>query len=102
MSDYQRVNETMVVALWATRDGDTVGDAAAIITPAVLSMIADEVERQAVRLDAPPLGQNWPLEDPDPTPREAYLRGWKAASDTLRARAEALRLATKDTATSAP
>jgi hypothetical protein len=98
MSDFQRVNEAVVMALWATHDSDTVGDAAEIVTPTVLALLADEAERQARQLGAPPVGQNWPLEDPDPTPREAYLRGWKAASDTLAARAETLRAATKDTA----
>lgn len=98
MSDYQRVHEAVVVTLWATQGSQTVGEAAEVVTPPVLALMAEEVERLAGQLRQPPVGQNWPLEDPDPTPREAYLRGWEAASDTLRARAEALRLALKDTA----
>jgi len=92
MSDYTRVNERVIAELWNTRNADTVGDAAAILTPAVLDLLADEVWRWAVAFLQPPVTATWPPDaEADLSPREAYLRGWAAASDVLRARTATLR-----------
>lgn len=97
MSDRTRVHEAVVVALWATQASNTVGEAAEVVTPAVLALMAEEIDRQAVQLETPPVMATWPLEG-DLPPGGAYLAGWKAAGATLRARAETLRQALKDTA----
>jgi hypothetical protein len=97
MSDYKRTRDALSRALPAGDMGDprTFEYALDAVTGAALSLLADEVEHWVPQLRFPPVAAAWPAgSDADGcTPRQAYLLGWKAASDVLEARAAALRLA---------
>jgi|SRR5688572_19406842 len=98
MSDYKRTRDALAKVLPAGDTGSPTTFEYVLdqLTPTVLELLADEAEHWSRQFGLPPLAPEWPRgEQLNLTLREAYLQGWYSASETMAARAAALRLAEK-------